>query len=100
MLVDKTEVGNSIVYYYRANGFFYNSQPLPKNFLIQFRVPSSNIAYEDSKPNNTIPYSVKFDVMISLLTWGSHDLLNIYSDQVGKLLDNNGILIIDIREVS
>ena len=100
MLLDKTKIDNSIVYNYRENASFYNSLPLAKDFLVQYGVPTSNITYKECKPDNTIPYSNKFDIVISLLSWGFHYPLNIYLDQVGKLLNNSGILIIDIREDS
>ena len=100
MLLDKTKIDNSIVYNYRENASFYNSLPLSKEFLVQYGVPTSNITYKECKPDNTIPYSNKFDIVISLLSWGFHYPLNIYLDQVGKLLNNSGILIIDIREDS
>ena len=100
MLLDKTKIDSSIVYNYRENGSFYNSLPLAKFFLVQYGVPAVNITCEECKPDNIIPYSNKFDIVISLLSWGFHYPLNIYLDQVGKLLNNNGILIIDIREGS
>jgi len=100
MLLDKTKIDNSIVYNYRENASFYNSLPLAKIFLVQYGVPTTNITYKECKSDNTIPYSNKFDIIISLLSWGFHYPLNIYLDQVEKLLKNNGILIIDIRENS
>jgi SAM-dependent methyltransferase len=93
-LLDKD--GKSNIYYgFRDAGSYYNSLELAKKFLTTNGVPEEIIRSYDISvtefPNK------KFELVISLLSWGFHYPIDEYVGQVFKTLQRGGVVIVDVR---
>ncbi|MBN1805599.1 MAG: hypothetical protein JW837_10135 [Sedimentisphaerales bacterium] len=97
-LFDKTETNRKVFYGYKQKSAFYNSLTLAKNFLCSNGIDESQIHLIEVPSNYQIPIDTSFDLVISLLSWGFHYPLAQYLDKVYELLNDNGILIVDIRK--
>jgi len=79
---------------------FYNSLDIAKLLLINNDVREENIYTQEVTQDNKINFKEKFDLVISLISWGFHYPVSIYIDQVHDLLKPDGVLIIDVRKGS
>jgi SAM-dependent methyltransferase len=96
-LIDKTELNYKDLHYgYDEKGRFYNDNNINFEFLKSNGVKVNNIYFHEA--NNTIPFRVKFDLIISTLAWGFHFPVRVYLDEVYDKLRKDGVLIIDIRK--
>jgi len=98
-LLDKTAVDKTIHYYFEERGSFYNSLDLAKQFLMDNQVPEDKIHLHEVNNDNSC-FALKYDLIISLISWGFHYPLSTYLTQVKSSLAEGGVLIIDIRKDS
>lgn len=99
-LLDKSTIDNDLHYDLEEKGSFYNSLQLAKQNLIINGVKTDHIHLIEANDNNTIDIDLKFDLIISLISWGFHYPVNVYLDEVYKKLNEGGVLILDVRKES
>ena len=97
-LLDKTEMPGKVYYGLEKKASFYNSFSVTKDFLVKNGVPEKNIFVQEANEKNTIDFDTKFDLIISLISWGFHYPVETYLDEVYEKLSPGGILIMDIRK--
>lgn len=97
-LIDKTRIDKNVYYGFKQRGSFYNSLQIAKNLLETNGVPSDRIYIQEATGDNKIMFENKFDIVISLISWGFHYTVAIYLNQVYEKLKPLGILIIDVRK--
>ncbi len=97
-LLDKTEMPSKVYYSFKPKGCYYNSLPLSRKLLEQNDIPKDNIFTEEAKDNH-IGFDSKFDLVVSLISWGFHYPVATYLDRVYDKLNKDGALIMDIRKV-
>jgi SAM-dependent methyltransferase len=97
-LIDKTRIDKNVYYGFKQRGSFYNSLEIAKNLLETNGVPSDRIYIQEATDDNKITFENKFDVVISLISWGYHYPVATYLDQAYEKLKPLGILIIDTRK--
>lgn len=99
-LLDRTELKHNIYYGFKDKPSFYNSLSIAESLLVNNGVKPENIYKQEATPDNEINFSVKFDMIISLISWGFHYPISIYLDKAYELLKPGGVLIIDARKNS
>ena len=97
-LIDKTLIDEKIYYYFEEKGSFYNSLSAAKNLLIENGIDRKKVHTQEATNDNKIIFKGNFDIIISLISWGFHYPVSTYLDECYKKLNNNGVLIIDIRK--
>jgi hypothetical protein len=97
-LIDKTQVDDKIYYKFNKKGAFYNSLNVSKMILNINGVPLNKIYLQEATKKNEINFRKKFDIVISLISWGFHYPVSTYLDKVYTNLNKNGTLILDIRK--
>jgi 16S rRNA G1207 methylase RsmC len=75
----------------------YNSLDVARKLLEVNGVATSNIHTQEVTGAPVFP-GKKFDIVISLISWGFHYPVSTYLDQVYNLLATGGTLIIDVRK--
>lgn len=98
-LLDKTEMPSKVYYGLTSKGCYYNSLDIAKKLLEENGVKSENIHLEEAM-DNKINFDTKFDLVVSLISWGFHYPVSTYLDEVYEKLNNGGALIIDVRKKS
>jgi 16S rRNA G1207 methylase RsmC len=93
--LDKTQT-DTIYYGFKQRAAFYNSLECTKEFLLLNGI--KNIHLLPANEKNTIETKEKFDLILSLISWGFHYPIETYLDQAYSLLNSGGHLIIDIRK--
>lgn len=96
-LLDKTKK-DFIFYGYKERGAFYNDFRLTGKFLEMNGVPAESIVFVDAEAGNVRAQNVKFDLVISLISWGFHYPLEIYFEEVLEALAPGGAIIVDVRK--
>jgi len=99
-LIDKSEIDGDLHYGYYSKGSYYNSLTCSKKFLTDNGVPSGRIFLQEANESNSILFDAKFDLIISLISWGFHYPVQTYIDAVIDKLATDGLLIIDVRKDS
>lgn len=96
-LLDKSEVNSKVYYGIEKEAAYYNSLNIAKELLMDNGVESKKIFLQevDGKP---IYPNDKFDLIISLISWGFHYPISTYLDQVYDRLNVGGQLIVDVRK--
>lgn len=97
-LLDKNEVNETVYYDLNNKAAFYNSLDLAKDFLSQNGIDKTKISLLFANDKNEINTPKEFDLVISLISWGFHYPVETYLNKVQELLNNSGVLIIDIRK--
>lgn len=97
-LLDKTEMPRKVYYSLTKKGCYYNSLSVTKNFLVNNGISEDRIFLQEATDDNKIGFNVKFDLVISLISWGFHYPVETYLDQVYDKLEQGGVLIIDVRK--
>jgi SAM-dependent methyltransferase len=97
-LFDKTELNEKVYYGIKKEAAFYNSLSVAKSLLENNGVPPQNIHLQEADLDRAIKFSEKFDLVISLISWGFHYPASTYLDRVYELLKPGGALIIDVRK--
>jgi len=99
-LIDKTYTNKKIYYGFKRKASFYNSLDISKNVLELNGVSSDNIFIQEANDDNSIDFKESFDIVISLISWGFHYPVFTYLDSVYDKLNQNGILIIDVKKLT
>jgi len=97
-LLDKTDIQSRIYYGMKERGAFYNSLAISRRVLEENGVPKSNIFTQEATAHNDILFDGKFDIVLSLLSWGFHYPIATYLIQVYERLASGGMVIIDVRK--
>lgn len=98
-LLDKTEMPSKVYYGLTNKGCYYNSLEIAKKLLEENGVDSLNIHIEEAT-DDKIHFDAKFDLVVSLISWGFHYPVSTYLDEVYEKLNDGGVLIIDVRKKS
>ncbi len=96
-LLDKTRVEGDVFYRFEEKGAFYNSLDITKDFLIRNGINKENISIYEANAKNEIPIDGNVDLIISIASWGFHYPVDIYLEQAFEILEDGGVLIIDVR---
>lgn len=96
-ILDKSGESEKVYYGYAEEGAHYNQLYLTKEFLLMNGVPETRLFVNDVDKDG-YPLHQKFDVIISLKSWGFHYAVETYIKDVLETLDSDGVLILDIRK--
>lgn len=96
-LLDKHLTDHKIYYGFKPRASFYNSFEATKDFLVSNGTPAGQIHTYDADEKGTVFTDRKYDLVISLISWGFHYPISTYITEVVRQLSDHGILIIDIR---
>ena len=96
-LLDKTELNDKVYYGLQKIASYYNSLNIARELLLVNRVDSEKIHIQEVTGSKIFP-GTRFDLVLSLISWGFHYPVETYLDQVYDLLKSGGKLIIDIRK--
>jgi SAM-dependent methyltransferase len=99
-LLDKSTTDNDVHYGFEKRGSFYNSLSLSKKVLVENGIQENNIFLQEATNDNAINFDKKFDLIISIISWGFHYPIEVYLDEVYNKLSVGGILIVDVRKES
>lgn len=97
-LLDKSHVDKKVYYGFEKRGSFYNSLDVAKQVLGNSGVDVTKIHTQEATDDNKILFEKKFDIVISLISWGFHYPISTYLDEVYNAMAINAILIVDIRK--
>jgi SAM-dependent methyltransferase len=97
-LLDKTGQSKNLHYGLESEASFYNSLRLAHELIERKGVPAECVVEIDIDKDK-FPQE-KFDLIISLLSWGFHYPVSTYLDEVKRSLAPGGMLIIDVRKSS
>lgn len=98
-LLDRTGVDDAAFSYgMGAEERFYNSLDLARAFLVENGVKADHITLMEVVPGFTLPADARFDLVVSLISWGYHYPVATYLDQVYNALNPGGRVILDIRK--
>lgn len=98
-LLDKTQVNSKVYYGFEKQAAYYNSLDIAKELLIFNGIVEDHVYLQEVSDKRIFPDS-RFDLVISLISWGFHYPVSTYLDQVYDLLNVDGRLIIDVRKES
>lgn len=93
--LDKTQT-DDIYYGFKEKAAFYNSLDVAREFLSSNGI--KKIYTLSANDANTIETNEKFDLILSLISWGFHYPVETYLSQAYAHLQKGGHLIIDIRK--
>lgn len=98
-LLDKTELNKKIFYGLEKIAAYYNSLEVSRDLLKANGVSNERIHTQEATGSPIFP-GKKFDLVVSLISWGFHYPVETYLDEVYALLKPGGKLIIDVRKGS
>lgn len=93
-LLDKTHIDENVYYGYNTEGSFYNNLDLSEQFL---RINGINNKINLLTPETDFSNFGKFDLILSLISWGFHYPIETYLERLNSTISDKGIFIIDIR---
>lgn len=97
-LLDRTEMNpESFRYGMGDRNRFYNSLEVAREVMQLNGVPPSNIHLVEAAPTVRLDQLGRFELIISLISWGFHYPLGTYLDGVFTCLQPSGRLIVDVR---
>lgn len=96
-LFDKTVIDNKIHYNYEKTGSYYNSLELAEQILIKNGVVGQHIYCFDTSETEKLS-KTKFDLIVSLISWGFHYPVSTYIELIDKISHDQTRLILDIRK--
>jgi SAM-dependent methyltransferase len=96
-LLDKTQTDKDLYYGFHERTSFYSSLKLAEKFLRENGF-NHKIETQEATEDNQINFEGKFDLVISLISWGFHYPVETYLDKVYDKLEVGGNLIIDVRK--
>lgn len=98
-LLDKTNVidENTSIRGFNKKYVFYNSMDATKKTLQDNGVDSKNIYIYEVDNNVELIYKQRYDLIVSLLSCGWHYSIETYIDLLKNNLNDDGVLILDIR---
>jgi SAM-dependent methyltransferase len=98
-LLDKTETTTEEKYKYGKKPVFYNSLAKTKEVLMSNRVKEEHIHLVEANEGCLTPYKDEsMDIILSLLSWCFHYPVDVYLEEVKRLLSPTGVLIVDVRK--
>jgi len=97
-LLDKTDMPTKVYYSFKQRGCYYNSLDIAKNLLMGNGILEEKISLKEAD-GKVVGFDAKFDLVISLISWGFHYPVAIYLDEVYAKMNKGGVLIIDVRKV-
>ncbi|MGK0448192.1 MAG: SAM-dependent methyltransferase, partial [Polaribacter sp.] len=71
-----------------------------KKVLVDNGILESNVFLQEATVDNKITFNKKFDLIISIISWGFHYPVETYLDEVFDNLKPGGTLIVDVRKDS
>lgn len=95
-LLDKSGIADELYYGFEEGAANYNSLVLAKKNLVANGVDKDKVKTVDINKEK-FPEQ-KFDLIISLISWGFHYPVGTYIKEVKACLSNDGMLILDIRK--
>jgi len=95
-LLDKDGIASKVYYGFNPEGAHYNSLALTGQFLRLNGVPDDRVTIHNVTKEG-FPNRCKFDIVVSLLSWGYHYPVSTYVELVKASLNPDGIVIMDIR---
>ncbi len=96
-LFDKTEINKKVYYGLEKEAAYYNSLGIAREILIVNGVEPSHISTQEVTDKPIFP-GKRFDLVISLISWGFHYPINMYIEEVFNSLKIGGMLIVDARK--
>lgn len=96
-LLDKTEMPGKVYYGLREKGCFYNSLELARDLLTENGIRPDQIFLQEATDDNRIISDTKFDLIVSLISWGFYYPIATYLDQAYEKLSDRGVVILDVR---
>jgi len=96
-LLDKEGIAEKVYYGFNAEAAHYSSLLLTRELLKLNGVPIDRASTYDIATEG-FPNQCKFDVVISLYSWGYHYPVSAYLEPVRTSLASDGIIILDVRE--
>jgi SAM-dependent methyltransferase len=96
-LLDKSEVNSRVYYGLEKEAAYYNSLSVARDLLIANGVEPSHVYTQEVGRDPIFP-GKKFDLVVSLISWGFHYPITTYLDYVYNALSSGGSLIIDVRK--
>ncbi len=94
-LLDKDQQDPKIHYGYEKEGSFYNSLSGAAANLVENGIPVTKVFTMD--PDKGLP-PIRYDLVVSLLSWGYHYPVSMYVEYVVNQLNEGGVIILDIRK--
>jgi 16S rRNA G1207 methylase RsmC len=95
-LLDKSQI-TDIYYKFERDAAAYNSLEITKKFLEMNGMQNRNLVTVNISEED-FPVDINFGIVISLSSWGIHYPLDTYIADVKEALDENGVVIVDIRK--
>jgi len=97
-LLDKTKTEREIYYGFKKSGAFYSSLELAKETFKINGLNTNLIELIDAPNDGNIQIQKgSIDLVISTISWGFHYPISTYLKSVFNLLNDKGILILDLR---
>jgi SAM-dependent methyltransferase len=96
-LIDRDGVSAELFYGYEDDAAHYTSLAGARLLLEQNGVPPADVTICDADRDG-YPTGERFDLIISLISWGYHYPLETYLDDVDRTLAPGGRVILDVRE--
>jgi len=96
-LLDKSKITKGIYYRFNKEAAFYNSLQIAGNMLAINGIPLDSIHLMEACSEHKISMDGKVDLVLSLISWGYHYPLVTYLDEVVEILNERGVIIIDLR---
>jgi len=95
-LCDRDSSCDRVYYDFNARGAAYNDLDLSRVFLESFGIPARAIEGIDAD-RDRLPFERKFDLIMSLISWGFHYPIETYLDYARQQLAEEGVMIVDCR---
>jgi SAM-dependent methyltransferase len=96
-LFDKDGTSEQIYYMFHEQAAYYCSLDLARTFLEGNGVAPERVVSHDASEKD-FPRRVRFDLVLSLISWGFHYPIGTYLKQVRKTLATGGVVIVDVRK--
>ncbi len=97
-LLDKSQVDDTVYYGYEKRGSFYSSLAVAKNVLLKNGIPEDRIHMQEvDESNYKINFDAKFDLIVSIASWGWHYPVDVYLEETYRLLKPGGTLITSVK---
>lgn len=97
VLADYNTIERRVYYRFHRKAAVYSSLRDTQNYLTYHGVPSSCLKLIDLG-NEELPHDIKFDFIMSLLSWGYHYPIQRYVDYVRDHLTDRGVVLLDCRK--
>lgn len=97
-LLDRSRVERSVYYLFHPRAAFYSSLAVAEALLTSNGIARERIHPLEVNDAHEIAMETPVDLVISLLSWGFHYPVAVYSQRVRDLLSNDGVAILDVRK--